>query len=121
MMTKFIKFCYAAVIFSLIMVFFINPGIPGRKYYQRNYEIQEGITYFVCKKCNIVVPDDLNTVHCDQCNICILNYDHHCNWVGKCIGKGNIIFFVGFLISFFLFLFTSFFIIFIIFTKINKN
>ena len=121
MMTKLIKLLYTGVIFSVVMVFFINPGIPGRKYYQKNYKIKEGITYFLCKKCNLAIPDELNSAHCEKCKICILSHDHHCNWVGKCIGKGNIIFFVGFLISFILFLFTSFFIIFIIFTKINKN
>ena len=27
--------------------------------------------------------------HCNICNICIRDYDHHCVFVGKCIGRGN--------------------------------
>ena len=100
------------------MIFFLNPGIPGKKYFRKNYDKEEGKTYFSCKKCNLIAPDKLNIVHCDICNICILRYDHHCNLIGKCIGKGNIIFFISLLISLFMFLFSAFFIIFIIFKKI---
>jgi hypothetical protein len=33
---------------------------------------------------------DSKTNHCDDCNVCIEGYDHHCPWTSKCIGKGNI-------------------------------
>lgn len=120
-MTKLIKFFYYGFIFSICITFFINPGIPGKKYFKKNYKIEEGKPYFFCNKCNLTAPDELNIAHCDDCNICILNYDHHCGWIGKCVGKGNIIFFVSFLFNLFLFIFTSLFIIFTIFTKINNN
>lgn len=29
------------------------------------------------------------TFHCHECEICVQGYDHHCPWIGKCIGKGN--------------------------------
>ena len=103
------------------MTFLINPGIPGRKYFYKNYEVKENRTYLFCKKCNLIVPEELNTAHCNKCNICILGYDHHCDWIGKCIGKGNKIFFICFFISLFLFLFSCLFTLFIIFTKLSKN
>lgn len=28
--------------------------------------------------------------HCSICNVCIKEYDHHCVFIGKCIGKKNI-------------------------------
>ena len=31
--------------------------------------------------------------HCEDCNACIDELDHHCPWMGKCIGKGNIAYF----------------------------
>ena len=119
-MIKMIKYFYYSFLFSIIMTFFINPGIPGRKYFHKNFELEEGKIYYICKECNLVAPDELNIAHCKKCKICILNHDHHCSWVGKCIGKGNIIFFSCFLISLLLFIFSSLFIIFIILVKIYK-
>ena len=28
--------------------------------------------------------------HCKYCNVCIEGLDHHCIWIGKCVGRGNI-------------------------------
>ena len=119
-MKKLFKFSYLSLLISIIMIFLINPGIPGRKYFFKNYGDERKNCDF-CNKCNLITPKELNITHCDKCSICILKYDHHCNWIGKCIGKGNIIFFVSLVISLFLFLFSAFFIIFIIFTKIHKK
>ena len=33
--------------------------------------------------------------HCDDCDVCIDNYDHHCVFFSKCIGGGNINCFYG--------------------------
>ena len=30
------------------------------------------------------------TIHCDDCDVCILGHDHHCIFFSKCIGSGNI-------------------------------
>ena len=120
-MLKLIKFFYYSFLVSIVMTFFLNPGIPGRKYFRKNSKIEEGNTYTFCNKCNLIVPDELNIVHCDHCNICILNYDHHCDWIGKCVGKGNILCFVCFLFSLFLFILSSLFTLFIIFTQIQNN
>jgi hypothetical protein len=34
-----------------------------------------------------------------MCNVCIAGYDHHCPWVGKCVGRDNISAFYYFLIA----------------------
>jgi hypothetical protein len=48
-----------------------------------------------CDICGIHQPS--GTAHCSYCNCCIDNLDHHCPWMGKCIGKKNMIWFQSFI------------------------
>jgi palmitoyltransferase len=48
-----------------------------------------------CGKCN--APRINYTVHhCRRCNACIENMDHHCTFVGQCVGKSNMKYFLQF-------------------------
>ena len=105
-------------LFSFTITFLNNPGIPERKYYSKS-KAQKN--YLKCKKCNIIAPTELNLGHCIDCDICIKGYDHHCSWVGKCIGKGNIIFFYCFILSFLGFILFLIFTIFLFLYQISKN
>jgi hypothetical protein len=40
-----------------------------------------------CSTCQISRP--ARTVHCKFCDNCVLELDHHCKWLGCCIGKRN--------------------------------
>ncbi|KAL3527270.1 hypothetical protein ACH5RR_011926 [Cinchona calisaya] len=42
---------------------------------------------WTCSYCNIVQPP--RSKHCHDCDKCVLQFDHHCVWLGTCIGEGN--------------------------------
>ena len=52
----------------------------------------------VCSTCLITRP--LGCTHCSKCNICVEKMDHHCPWVGNCIGLNNYKFFYFFICFF---------------------
>jgi DHHC palmitoyltransferase len=39
-----------------------------------------------CETCNYHQPP--TTLHCPDCNACVLGFDHHCVWMGNCVGVG---------------------------------
>ena len=50
---------------------------------------QDTFHYLYCNKCNKYFSGLQKVEHCDLCKVCVIKYDHHCVWVGKCVGKGN--------------------------------
>ena len=56
-----------------------------------------------CDLCSVYQPP--TAAHCPDCNLCIDGYDHHCPWMGQCIGKRNMKAFVSFNLSWMFFLF----------------
>ena len=46
-----------------------------------------------CSICKIFYNKDRKIYHCKYCNVCIEKCDHHCIWIGKCVGKKNMFYF----------------------------
>lgn len=44
-----------------------------------------------CPLClvDLVMNEKSKIKHCFKCNKCVIEYDHHCDWINNCIGKKN--------------------------------
>lgn len=91
---------------SYLMIGLSNPGIiPIVEPFVEDEDI--GYQPHYCRFCKKNKPAGAR--HCTECGICIRGHDHHCVWIGKCAGEGNIYRFYFFVLS----LFSTFIVFFI--------
>lgn len=86
-----------------------DPGIVSRQNDNINYITQRPncgkvingrlINIKYCYTCSLFRPP--RTSHCAVCDNCVISFDHHCIWLGTCIGKRNYKFFYILLSSIF--------------------
>lgn len=85
----------AVYAFLYLKIGFSRPGIASSPRTPNDVRGEDMDRY--CVPCKIV--KDRSTKHCFYCDVCIYGYDHHCPWVGKCIGRDNLSLFYSFLMS----------------------
>lgn len=108
---------YLKFSFSLAYLFFVisytilliqNPGIPTNKSKIDFAELQKN--YRQCDICGCISLKNGNgtTLHCQDCDVCVEKFDHHCPFATKCIGRGTAIFFKIWLASILIFFLSAF-------------
>ena len=88
--------CLVFILYSTLSL--SNPGkMVNREYYdlldlvEKGQEAEE-----YCPMC--LVKKKYRSRHCLICQKCVDDFDHHCFWVGNCIGKNNYTLFFIFLV-----------------------
>jgi ankyrin repeat protein len=94
--------CYLTISFLVFCFYgylsFSDPGVMTNNEFNNlldAVEKGENLENF-CPFC--LIRKNYKNTHCLICQKCIDEFDHHCFWVGNCIGKNNYTFFFIFLI-----------------------
>ena len=89
-----------------------NPGLAALEdVYEFDPPLREReVRQLYCRECDIIKWGGVE--HCIDCNVCMLDNDHHCPWSSKCIADRNLInfhWFVGSTVFFFFYCICSIF------------
>ncbi|XP_068149666.1 palmitoyltransferase ZDHHC6 [Drosophila tropicalis] len=73
-----------------------GPGYLPKKWQPKH--INEMKFLQICKACDGYKAP--RSHHCRRCDRCVKKMDHHCPWINNCVGWGNQLYFINFLLYF---------------------
>ena len=50
----------------------------------------DNVSRVFCEKCDVYVDKKKHMYHCSDCQVCVVDNDHHCMFFSKCIAGGNV-------------------------------
>ena len=88
------------------LLLILNPGVIYSDGKNNNEE------KIYCSECKFLYPSNNKKMeHCYECGVCVTKLDHHCDVIGKCVGKYNTCLFILFTISSTIYMITAFIVI----------
>ena len=84
-------FLILIIIFFIIsvLIFVKDPGLVQFNHQEpMASQLPKYSHEFQCLHCRSLKSE--KSRHCRDCNICVRGWDHHCGFLGRCIGKNNL-------------------------------
>ena len=89
---KYVSAVLLVLLFAVGAAFWFASACTDPGYLSvENVPLHLDDSHFTCRHCNIRLP--LRASHCKVCKKCVRRKDHHCPFIGTCVGQKNYFYF----------------------------
>ncbi|CDW75585.1 probable s-acyltransferase at1g69420-like [Stylonychia lemnae] len=94
-----LQFHVYQLLFQILQVLQQYPQIPLKTFepHEAVKNMKEGEQLLFCYLCKAHCVEA--SKHCSQCDRCVFNFDHHCQWLNNCVGQSNYRYFFGLIVA----------------------